>query len=399
MLSPLRTLLARLVAPALRDQWREDDKRSRDKIDSRLDDTRADTARSQQALARRLEAGALAEAVSSQLRGEWRRDDKAARLKLEERLDSSQADAARDRVKFDERIELARERTSGLTTQVDELKNQVQEMQQELRLLHATVAINAEHRERRHRAGALDADRVRAHIRQAIACAQMGGDPMAHLSVSSLLPDDTYAALLDALPPRFFFTHGATTKPDLKLGPGDIAPEWTHRCVRFLQEIIVPEMVMPLLGRFGDQLPAAYAEAHGPGAGALLAAARHEATGGRLMVRRRGYHIDPHLDPQRSIVTCLIYLARPGDDEAYGTQLFRIDGSLKIDRTNTYYPGRHGHACTLVKTVPFRPNSAVAFLNAGGAHGADIPKDAPEALERYSYQFYISADQAGVAGV
>jgi hypothetical protein len=399
MLSPIRTLLARIVAPALRSEWRADDKRSFAKTDRRIEEARQLSARDGEALARRLDAAALAASVSAHLRGEWRRDDKAARLKIEERIRSNADEAARDRVKFDERIELSRQRTSGLADEVAALKREVQEMQQELRLLHATVAINAEHRERRHPAEALDADRVRAHIRRAIACAQMGAEPMAHLSVTSLLPDDTYCALLDALPPRFFFTHGATTKPDLKLGPSDIAPEWTHRCVRFLQEVIVPEMVAPLLDRFGAELPAAYAEAHGPDAGPLLAAAPHEATGGRLMVRRRGYHIDPHLDPRRSIVTCLIYLARPGDDEAYGTQLFQIDGSLSIDRTNTYYPERHGHACTLVKTVPFRPNSAVAFLNAGGAHGADIPKDAPESLERYSYQFYISADQAAVAGV
>jgi hypothetical protein len=47
--------------------------------------------------------------------------------------------------------------------------------------------------------------------------------------------------------------------------------------------------------------------------------------------------------------------------------------------------------------VPFTRNSAVAFLNWGGAHGADIPKTAPAETERYSYQFYVSPDAAALA--
>jgi hypothetical protein len=49
--------------------------------------------------------------------------------------------------------------------------------------------------------------------------------------------------------------------------------------------------------------------------------------------------------------------------------------------------------------VPFKPNSAVAFLNWGGAHGADIPKDAPRDTERYSYQFYVSPEPAALAAL
>jgi hypothetical protein len=70
-----------------------------------------------------------------------------------------------------------------------------------------------------------------------------------------------------------------------------------------------------------------------------------------------------------------------------------------IDRTSTFYPGTQGIACDLVKLVPFRPNTAVSFLNYGGAHGADIPKDAPAELERYAYQFYVSPDPAALAAV
>jgi hypothetical protein len=40
------------------------------------------------------------------------------------------------------------------------------------------------------------------------------------------------------------------------------------------------------------------------------------------MPRRPGYHLEPHRDPKRSLLTCLLYLARPGDSDAQGTQLF-----------------------------------------------------------------------------
>ena len=70
-----------------------------------------------------------------------------------------------------------------------------------------------------------------------------------------------------------------------------------------------------------------------------------------------------------------------------------------MDHQHTYYPEEHGFRCELVKAVPFRPNTAVAFLNAGGAHGADIPKSAPKDTERYSYQFYVSPDPELLAAV
>jgi hypothetical protein len=117
------------------------------------------------------------------------------------------------------------------------------------------------------------------------------------------------------------------------------------------------------------------------------------------MLRRPGYHLDPHLDPKRVVFTCLLYFARPGDSEAFGTSFYRMSGTPNIDRTTTFYPETQGIACDLVKMVPFKPNSAVAFLNWGGAHGADIPNTAPADTERYSYQFYVSPERAALAAI
>jgi hypothetical protein len=108
------------------------------------------------------------------------------------------------------------------------------------------------------------------------------------------------------------------------------------------------------------------------------------------MLRSAGYHLGPHRDPKRSMLTCLLYLARPGDSETYGTQIFRVADDGDASYKQTFYPEQEGHACELVKVVPFKANSMLAFLNSRGAHGVTIPADAPPDLERYSYQFYIA---------
>jgi hypothetical protein len=117
------------------------------------------------------------------------------------------------------------------------------------------------------------------------------------------------------------------------------------------------------------------------------------------MLRSRGYHLGPHRDPKRSMLTCLLYLARPGDDDAHGTQIFRVTNDADAGYKQTYYPEQEGHACELVKVVPFRANSMLVFLNARGAHGATIPPDAPAELERYSYQFYIAPQNQALAAL
>jgi hypothetical protein len=113
------------------------------------------------------------------------------------------------------------------------------------------------------------------------------------------------------------------------------------------------------------------------------------------MLRRPGYHLEPHLDPDRVVVTCLIYFARPGDDESFGTSFYRINGDPVINRRNTFFPRDEGYSCDLVKTAPFTPNTAVAFVNAGGAHGAGIPRSAPKGTERYAYQFLRESRACG----
>jgi hypothetical protein len=297
------------------------------------------------------------------LRAQWQADVSASRDSLTAELRSAVASLKdiRDEVRqarADQRALLA----------------QLQRSERELRKLRATVLINADGRDKRY-AHALDPAAVATHVARSVAAATVDPHPTAHIVIDSLFPDDTYAALLAGIPPEVFFTQKDRVKQDLKITPGDVAPEWTRRTRAFLEDEVIPRMLVPaLMARLRPD----------------LAATAYEATAGRMMLRRPGYVIKPHLDPQRAVLTCLIYLARPGDDEAYGTQLFTIDEPPTLDRTSTFYPEEHGYRCELVRTVPFRANTAFAFVNAGAAHGAEIPQSAPKRTERYAYQFYVS---------
>jgi hypothetical protein len=236
--------------------------------------------------------------------------------------------------------------------------------------------------------GVLHDSRVSTHVQEAIAAATLLEEPFPHMVVTDVVPRDVYKFMLRAIPPADFFGDKDLTKQNLRI-PADDCPELTTRVWQFVDDIARTVIVPAVIARFREPLWRHYETLFGE-AGAERAAALAQApSGGRVMLRRPGYHLAPHRDPKRSMLTCLMYLAAPGADESYGTQIFRVRGDQESSYTQTYYPEENGAVCELTKTVPFRPNSMLVFLNGTGAHGADIPGDAPADLERYSYQFYV----------
>ena len=186
-----------------------------------------------------------------------------------------------------------------------------------------------------------------------------------------------------------FFGARDPVKQNLRV-PFDFAPTLATRVWRFLDETVSRDAIRPaVLEKFHDEVPQYYESLCGTALAAEAAALPQAVSGGRLMLRRPGYHRAPHRDPKRTVVTCLIYLARSKDNEAYGTRIFRVHGDREAGYTQTFYPEEEGCRCELVKTVPFRANSALMFLNSRGAHGAEIPADAPADVQRFSFQFYI----------
>jgi hypothetical protein len=331
------------------------------------------------------------------LRAQWRADQTAAAERLDKRIEKHLAEVKADLARLSTAMELR-------MPQVDPLRNPVERVatiERDVRLMRETMALDIAHRRRNVDYAALfAAPGMVGHVRNAIGGAPVQTDPSVHILINDLLPWETYRALTDGIPPPIFFSQKDDTKQNLRLSGMHIAPELTIQMLTFLEEALIPRMMVPaLLEKFTPHIRDFYIREYGPEQGPALAAIPHEATRGRLMLRRPGYHLDPHLDPKRVVFTCLLYFARPGDSEAFGTTFYRMNGTPKIDRTSTFYPQTQGITCDLVKMVPFRPNTAVAFLNWGGAHGADIPKDAPKHTQRYSYQFYVSPEPAAMAAV
>lgn len=330
------------------------------------------------------------------LRNRWRDDQQRSSEKVEARFDRHMATVAARL----ERLDNLPRAPADTGERLKALEEALQEMTRKAYRLEVALRFNAEHRERRWGAHVFDEARLAEHVAAAIDRTKIDCDPMAHVVVDGLLPAETYDAVLDAIPPVPFFSDADKRKQNFKVHAKDLAPEWTLTALGFVEDVVIPQMIVPgLMRKFEPHVRAAYVRKYGESLGAQVAALPHIATAGRLMLRRPGYHLDPHLDPDRVVVTCLIYFAKPGDDESYGTSFYRIHGDPVIDRRNTFYPGSQGLRCDLVKTAPFKPNTAVAFLNAGGAHGAGIPKSAPEGTERYAYQFYVSPEPTALAAL
>ncbi len=268
----------------------------------------------------------------------------------------------------------------------ERLKQRVHAVERENERLRSIITLDQAHRARWHDLEAtLDRTAIEASVTSALANAEFDDRPMPHLVLRNLLPAATYAALLEAIPPDDFFPDHDPVKQNVKLRQLEMAPAWTRRALEFLENTVIPGILTPaLLARMRPYLDNA------------TAARPHAATAGRLMLRRPGYKLEPHLDPSRVALTCLLYFARPGDDTAHGTQLFSIDRPITVDRTNTFYPRQHGYTCKRVKIIAFEPNTALVFLNRGGAHAAEIPKKAPKHTRRFAYQFYVAPEEAAV---
>ena len=289
----------------------------------------------------------------------------------------------------------------SLPQEIEELHKRLRRVEKDNRTLQTVLAIDQAQRARWNDLEAsLDDTRIRASVDRALAAATFETFPMPHAVLENFLPAATYDALLEAIPGDEFVPAKHAIKQNLKLQQVDAVPAWTRRGLACLENTIIESILGPaIVARMQPHLEAMYREEYGPSLGASVAAVPHAPTAGRLMLRRPGYKLEPHLDPRRVAITTLLYFARPGDNTAYGTELYALDRPVTVDRSNTFYPAEHGYKCRLVKAVPFKPNTALVFLNRQGAHAAGIPKDAPRETKRFAYQFYISPDQAALDAI
>jgi hypothetical protein len=230
----------------------------------------------------------------------------------------------------------------------------------------------------------LDAARIETHITRVFDAAPLQPDPFPHVVIENWLPDDVYARIVDAMPPSIFFAHDRDQHWSVPFG---VAPLYSRQVWAFVANAIVGDMVHAALNRKLERVIRDYVRSFCPALPGDSDLALHPSDG-RVMLRRPGYNLMPHRDPKWGFITGIVYLAREGDNEAHGTQLYRVRDDAQAPTSRVYYVEPNN--CELIKDVPFRANSMLVFLNSEGAHGASIPADAqPPTLERYIYQFRL----------
>ena len=238
---------------------------------------------------------------------------------------------------------------------------------------------------------------IAEHVNRRISGSTLQLHPFPHAVVDDLLPQAVYDALLEAIPPVELFANRPFNKQQVGV-PLTLGPRYSRHVWQFVARTLAPRIITPaVLSKFRVPLETWLGASLAPDAMALLDRLHMACTDGRILLRGRGYNIPPHRDPKWGFITCLMYLARPDDDRSLGTQLYSVTADTDAPDTKPHWipPDR----CRLEATVELRPNRALIFLNSSGAHGAQIPDEAPESLERYIYQFRIGPGRGQIREV
>lgn len=303
-------------------------------------------------------------------------------------------------------------RLKSLVTKRHRLEQQVEELTGQVRTLgQAVETLNLRERQLRAIARAdarseresgslskiLMSPAIQAHVADALARSQLHLEPFPYCVVDDIFPTAFYEALVKGLPPADLFADRPANKQHMVV-PFEIGPAYSRRVWDFMAYTAAPRIIAPaVIDKFRAPITGWLRQNFPMLPGEPLEAIELSCSDGRILLRTRGYRIPPHRDPKWGFITCLLYLAKPGDDERWGTQLFAVDQDAEA-------PGAKPHwidasQCRLIEEVRFRPNRALIFLNSSGAHGAEIPMDAPADLQRYAYQFRVGPDRDAITAL
>jgi hypothetical protein len=203
-----------------------------------------------------------------------------------------------------------------------------------------------------------------------IAGAPVHGDPMPHIVVDGIFPAAFYTELLDNIPARAHYKKisetGRTSDAyenrlvlHFRTMDGLTAAQrafWTELARWFLDS----ELASALVKAFRDTL----ARAIGKDLRTLSFAVE-----GMLVKDLDGYFIGPHTDVRSRAVSLLFYLPKDDGLQAHGTTLYRPrDPAMTSDGSRHF--GFDGFEP--VSTVPFRPNTMLAFPRTDASfHGVE----------------------------
>jgi hypothetical protein len=212
-----------------------------------------------------------------------------------------------------------------------------------------------------------------AHVIDRLRTAEIIPEPYPHYYLENVLPEDYYRSLLAHLPESVVYRN-LYAVTDLKLDnfrhrdQRDFDEGWTDLLPAelksfwgdFHQWFLGPDLAQavlhtftgPLLERFGspDSWPEISVES-------------------QLIRHRAGYFLGPHSDLYSKLVVILLYLAPDENCTHLGTSIFRHKDPDFACPQGTHYPFAD---FVKVKTVPYKPNSLLAFLRTDRSfHGVE----------------------------
>ncbi len=235
----------------------------------------------------------------------------------------------------------------------------------------------------------IDYDAVNRHVRERMAQAAVKEKPVPHLQMDNLLPDDYYDLLLDALPlPQDL---GSDNNGALNFGVTAQDPTFTHMTPqrqqlwldfenRVNQPTIRKGMIDLFAGylslKFDMMLDGAWKQRaerfFGQDWQQLLGSAELYqplgASGGRILLYTRDFHLRPHVDNATSLLTYLFYMPRDNKREQLGTKMHGVANPAKVcDKfralklINVWFP-EPKELTRDVYPFPFRRNSLAAMM-------------------------------------
>jgi hypothetical protein len=194
------------------------------------------------------------------------------------------------------------------------------------------------------------------HFITRLRTARVDLDPFPHYCLDDVFPDDYYQQLLHHLPPIDVYEN-LYEVTDLKLDhfrhrdQRDMNDGWTDR---------LPPHLKPFWDSFNEWfLSLRLAHAVLESFSSQRASWPEVSVESQFIRHRAGYYLGPHSDLYTKLVVLLIYLAPDNSAEHLGTSLYRPkDASFTCPDSKHY----SFDDFTRVKTVPYRPNSLLAFM-------------------------------------
>ena len=200
------------------------------------------------------------------------------------------------------------------------------------------------------------------HVIERLKTAEIVADPYPHYTLERVFPDGFYQSLLQHLPgPGAYQNLFEITT--LKLDhfrfrdQRDLADGWTAslsdklRCFweEFNSWFLSSELAQAVLDSFAGPMLARFGERAGWPVVSIET---------QLIRHRAGYFLGPHTDLSTKLVVLLIYLAPNDRHEQLGTSLYRPKEEGFTCPDSAHYPFED---FIRVKTVPYRPNTLLAF--------------------------------------